>query len=81
MFPPAAHEGSLPSTASPTLVSCLFERGHSDGCEVMAQCGFDGKGLVGGSVIWVEDNRLPAGTLRDLFLTLCAFPVSWILCL
>ena len=39
--PPNSVGGSCFSTSSPTLViSCLFDKSHSDGCEVISHCGF-----------------------------------------
>ena len=36
-----AHEGSLFSTSSTTVVvCCLFDNSHSDRCEVVSHCGF-----------------------------------------
>ena len=40
-FPPTVQEGSVFSTPSPAFVSCPFDDGHSDGCEVLSHCGFD----------------------------------------
>ena len=40
-IPPTAHTGYLFFTSLPTLiVSCLFDDGHFDRCEVISHCGF-----------------------------------------
>ena len=41
-IPAISAQGSVFSKPSPTLViSCLFDNGHTNRCEVVPQCGFD----------------------------------------
>ena len=41
-IPPTVHKGSVFSTSSPTFViSCLFDDGYFNRCEVVSHCGFD----------------------------------------